>query len=72
MEQLFANKVFVSNIWIIIMNDPRSVNVAADIGIQYSGDHQSGDARPSLTFFVFIQVLTLCAFIVDGAEFGRG
>ena len=54
------------------MNDRTSVNVAADIGNQYSGDRQSGDARPSLTFFVFIQVLTLCAFIVDRAEFGRG
>ena len=53
------------------MNDRRSVNVAADIDIQYSGDCQSGDARPSLTFFLFIQVVTLCAFIVDGAEFSR-
>ena len=42
-----------------------------DIGILYSGDCWSGDARPSLTFSVFTQVLTLCAFIADGAEFGR-
>ena len=38
--------------------------------LQYSGDHRSGDAQPSLTFSVFTQVLTLCAFTVDGAEFG--
>ena len=54
------------------MNDRRSVNVATDIGIQFSGDRQSRDARSSLTFFVFIQVLTLGAFIVDGVEFGKG
>ena len=55
----------------MVRNDRRLVIIGADIGILYSGDRQSGDARPSLKFFIFIQVLTLCAFIVDGAEFGR-
>ena len=44
MERRSVDKLFVSNIWIIIMNDRRLVNVAADIGIQYSGDRRSGDA----------------------------
>ena len=50
MERRSADKlfVFVSNAHIIVINDLRSVNVAADIGISYSGDHRSGDA---LTLF---------------------
>ena len=74
MERHSTNKLFVRvsvNCLTIIRNDRRLVNVAADIGSQYSGDRWSRDARPSLTFSVFTQVLTLCAFIVDGAEFGR-
>ena len=43
--------VFVSIVWIIIMNDWRLVNVAADIGIQYSGDHWSGDATTLFNSF---------------------
>ena len=70
----FTDKLFVCvcvEPLTMVRNDRRSVIVGADIGILYSGDCQSGDAQPSLTFFVFIQVLTLCAFIMDGAEFSR-
>ena len=73
MEWHFMNKLFVCvsvKHLTIIRTDRRSVLIEADIGILYSGDRRSGDARSSLTFSVFTQVLTLCAFIVDGAEFG--
>ena len=53
MERRSADKLFVfnSNVWIIIMNDRRSVNVAVDIGIQYSGDHGSRDASTLFNSF---------------------
>ena len=73
MERRSTNKLFVRvsvNCLTIIRNDWRSVNVEADIGIQFSGDRRSRDARPSLTFSEFIPFLPLCAFIVDGAKFG--
>ena len=53
MERRSADKlfVFVSNFLIIVINDRRSVNVAADIGIWYSGDRRSGDASTLFNIF---------------------
>ena len=74
MERRSVDKLFVyiSNVWIIIMNDRRSVNVAADIGIQYSGDHRSRDASTLFNSFYNYSSLWVYLLWMEQSSVGDG
>ena len=54
------------------MNDQRSVNVAVDIGIQYSGDHWSRDASTLFNTFHTYSSLWVYLLWMERSSVGDG